>query len=97
MVRGTGPASLPYARGKTLEVPWPGRPEVPALVSAGWVDDGILRLRCHAIGDAPCGFDMLVSFSADRVTVQSRCSSDPLTAGCDGIASGVLQKGAQSR
>ena len=93
MTRDTCTVSLPYARGKTLEISWPGRPEVPALVSAGWIEDGVLRLRCHAVGDAPCGFDMLISLQRDRITLRSRCSSDPLTAGYDGIASGFLQKG----
>ena len=46
-----------------------------------------------AVGDAPCGFDMLLSLRDGLVTVRSRCSSDPLTAGFDGIASGILQKG----
>ncbi len=94
-VRGSVSGTLPYARGKTLEVSWPGCPEVPALVSAGWVREGLLRIRCHATGDAPCGFDMLISLLEDRVTVQSRCSSDPLTGGYDGLASGLLAKGEQ--
>ncbi len=93
MTRDTGTVSLPYIRGKTAEVPWPGRPEVPALVSAGWIEGGVLRLRCHAIGDAPCGFDMLISLRDDCITIQSRCSSDPLTADYDGIASGFIWKG----
>ena len=97
LVRDSGSAVIPFARGKTMEISWPGRPDVPATVSAAWVEEGKLRLRCHAIGDAPCGFDMFVSLRDGFVTVQSRCSSDPLTAGCDGIASGVLQKGEQSR
>ena len=93
MSRTTCSVSLPYARGKTLEIPWPGYSDIPALVSAGWIEDRVLRLRCHAVGNAPCGFDMLISLSKDRITVQSRCSSDPLTIGYDGIASGFLQKG----
>ena len=93
LTRNTCTVSLPYVRGKTLEIPWPGCPDVPALVSAGWIEGGVLRIRCHAVGDAPCGFDMLISLQDDRITVQSRCSSDPLTAGYEGIASGILRKG----
>ena len=97
LVRNSGSAVLSFARGKTLETSWPGAPEVPATVSAAWVDTGNLRLRCHAVGNAPCGFDMLLSLRDGFVTVRSRCSSDPLTAGYDGIASGTLQKGVPYR
>ena len=93
LFRNGDSAVLPFARGETLETAWPGHPEVPALVSAAWICEGTLRLRCHAIGDAPCGFDMLISLRENYITIQSRCSSDPLTAGCDGIASGILQNG----
>ena len=86
-------AVLPFARGETLETTWPGHPEVPALVSAAWIGTRKLRIRCFAIGDAPCGFDMLISLRENHITIQSRCSSDPLTAGCDGIASGILRNG----
>ena len=72
------------ARETTL---WPA-----ALVSASWISDGTLRLRCHAIGDAPCGFDMLVSILGNSVTVKSRCSADPLTGEYDGVASGVRRE-----
>ncbi len=91
LVRNGVPAVLPFARGETLETSWPGHPEVPALVSSSWISDGTLRLRCHAIGDAPCGFDMLVSIRDSRLTVKSRCSADPLTVNYDGVASGVLR------
>ncbi|MER1993936.1 MAG: hypothetical protein ABS897_07870, partial [Eubacteriales bacterium] len=92
LFRGDSPAVLPFARGETLETSWPGRPNVPALVSASWISDGTLRLRCHAIGDAPCGFDMLVSILGNSVTVKSRCSADPLTGEYDGVASGVRRE-----
>lgn len=84
---------LPFSRGKTLETAFPGHPDVPALVSAGWVRNGLLRIRCHAVGDFPCGFDMLLSTQNGRIAVQSRRSSDPLTQDYDGIASGVLLEG----
>ena len=86
---------LPWARGQTLEAAWPGHPEVPALVSSGWIEEGLLRIRCHAIGDSPCGFDMLLCLREDCVTIRSRCSSDPLTAAYDGFASGTPVKGGQ--
>jgi hypothetical protein len=92
-IRDTGSASLPFAFGQAKEISWPGHPDVPALVSAGRTGDGMLRIRCFAIGNAPCGFDMLVCVRDGRITVQSRRSSDPLTNGYDGIASGVLRKG----
>lgn len=83
-----GAVRLPFRRGQVLQTAYPGWPEVPALVSAGWVDQGLLRIRCHAVGNAPCGFDLLLSFAGDFVTVQSRCSGDPVTVGYDGAASG---------
>lgn len=83
-----GPVCLPFRRGRVIQADYPGWPGVPALISAGWLAPGLLRLRCHAVGDAPCGFDMLISFSGNRVTVQCRCSGDPVTAGYDGAASG---------
>ena len=86
-----GQVELPFVPGGHLEIPYPGWAEVPALVSAGWVEKGLLRLRCHAIGSAPCGFDMLVSFQHNGVTVQSRKSYDPVTEGYDGVASGQLR------
>ena len=97
LVREGGSAAIPFARGQVLEIPWPGRPEVPALASAGWIGAGKLRVRCHAVGDSPCGFDMLISAAGDRVVVQCRRSSDPLTEGYDGIASGALLEGGDPR
>lgn len=87
--RGEVSASIPFSRGETVEIPYPGHPEVPALISSSWIGEGTVRLRCHAIGDAPCGFDMLVSVRDRSMTIRSRCSSDPLTREYDGIASGI--------
>ena len=64
----------------------PGHPEVPAIVTSGWIDPGELRLRCHAVGTAPCGFEMLLCFRENLVTVQSFRSWDPLTDGYEGVA-----------
>ncbi len=83
-----GPVLLPFQRGRVIQTVFPGWPDVPALVSAGWVDAGLLRIRCFAVGNAPCGFDMLLSFLDRRITVQCRCSFDPMTVGYDGTASG---------
>ena len=81
-------AELPFLPGKALETVWPGHPEVPALVTSGWTDPGELRLRCHAVGTSPCGFEMLICFREDCATVQSFRSWDPLTDGYDGVATG---------
>ena len=85
-----GLVSLPFVRGKNAEVPYPGWKEVPALVSAGWAEKDLLRIRCYAIGNAPCGFDMLLRFTDECVTVQSRKSFDPVTENYDGVATGRI-------
>lgn len=91
--RGTQTVRLPYARGITLETAWPGHADVPALVSAARIGPEDLRIRCFAIGNTPCGFDLILSINGPYLTIKSRCSSDPLTREYDGIASGILQKG----
>ena len=83
-----GKAVLPFGRGENKKIAYPGWPEVPALSSGGWVEKGLLRVRCYAVGDAPCGFDMLLCFAGNRVTVQARRSYDPVTHGYDGVATG---------
>ena len=85
-----GQVELPFLPGGHVEAAYPGWPDVPALIAAGWVEKGLLRVRCHAIGKAPCGFDMLIHFQHDTVTVQSRKSHDPVTEGYDGVATGRL-------
>ncbi len=85
-----GPVSLPFQPGDRVETAFPGWPGVPALVTSGWIAPGELRLRCHAAGNAPCGFEWLLCFRQGRVTVQSFRSWDPLTEGYDGVASGQL-------
>lgn len=85
---GRGECRLPFQPGKTVETEYPGWPGEPATVSAGWFTDGGLRIRCHAIGDFPCGFDMLLFFGAESVTVESRRSHDPRTDDYEGVASG---------
>ena len=83
-----GLCELPYRPGETITAAYPGWPD-PATISAGWLADGILHLRCHAIGDFPCGFDMLLVLKGDSVTLQSRRSGDPRTDGYDGAATGT--------
>ncbi len=85
-----GKAVLPFGRGENKQVPYPAWPGVPALASGGWVEDGLLRVRCYAIGNAPCGFDMLLCFKGGTVTVQCRRSHDPVTMEYDGVATGSL-------
>jgi len=85
---GRGACRLPFEPGKTVLADFPGCPGEPATISAGWVADGVLRIRCHAIGNSPCGFDMVLAFKEDTVTVQARRSYDPLTHGYEGVASG---------
>ncbi len=86
-----GQCVLPLRPGGTLVCGYPGWSGEPATVSAGWFADRALRIRCHAIGDCPCGFDMVISFTenAEAVTVQARRSYDPLTGGYEGVAGGV--------
>ena len=86
-----GAVALPFVPGDYLETSYPGWNEVPALVCAGWVEKGLLRVRCYAVGNAPCGFDMMLCFQGETVTVQSRKSYDPVTVGYDGVATGVLR------
>lgn len=96
LARAGQTARIPFRRGEVLEAPYPGHPDVPALIASAWIGPGLLRIRCHAVGDAPCGFDLLVCLRDDRVTVKSRRSSDPLTEGYDGVASGISPKGGAS-
>ena len=86
----SGEGLLSFRRGESGLVRWPGRDDVPAVLSAAMLSPGLLRLRCFAVGDSPCGFDMVLHFGRDWLTVRSRASSDPeLTAGWDGTASGI--------
>lgn len=86
-----GPVRLPFGRGEAIEAAYPGWPEVPALVSGGWISPDQLRVRCHAVGTAPCGFDLLLRFEPGRVTAQAHRSNDPLTDGYDGTATGLAE------
>ncbi len=86
-----GSCVLPVCPGVVTQAAFPGWPDVPALVSAGWTADGALRLRCFAIGDAPCGFDLLAAFGDGGVTVQTRMSHDPMTRDYDGVVSGTIE------
>ena len=91
---GRGPVTLPFGRGKVKEISYPGWPDVPALSSGGWREEGLLRVRCHAL-PAPCGFDMLLRFTGDTVTVKSVRSTDPVTEGYEGSATGTVSSAAE--
>lgn len=79
---------LRFGVGENVVDTFPGWPDKPTLCSGGWVSEGVLRVRCFVIGNAPCGVDMLLSFQGDSLTVQARRSTDPVTAGFDGVATG---------
>ena len=81
---------LPFIPGEYLETAWPGHPDVPAVVTSGWTAPGQLRLRCHAVGNAPCGFEMLICFQENTATVQCFRSHDPLTDDYNVVVSGAL-------
>ena len=85
---GRGEAALELEPGRDVTGNYPGWPGVPAVVKSGWAAPGLLRLRCHAIGDTPCGFDMLLCFAGNSVTVQARRSYELLTADFEGVATG---------
>lgn len=87
-----GPVTLPFGRKTNRRITYPGWADEPALASGGWVEKGLLRVRCWAIGDAPCGFDMLLCFREDSLTVQCRKSFNPLTNGYEGAATGKPAK-----
>lgn len=82
---------LRFGLGENVIGVFPGHDELPALCSGGWIAPGMLRVRCFIIGDAPCGVDMVLSFRADCLTVQSRRSTDPATVGYEGTASGYRE------
>ena len=90
--RPDGVEWLSFLPGEYLETTWPGHPEESAVVTSGWSAPGQLRLRCHAVGNAPCGFEMLLCFREETATVQCFRSHDPLTDDYEGVASGVKRK-----
>lgn len=61
----------------------------PCLVSGGFARPGLLRVRCHLIGDAPCGMELLLAPRGAQLSVQARRSINPLTEGYEGFAGGV--------
>ena len=87
-----GKNPLRFGLGENIVDTFPGWPDRPTLCSGGWVEAGLLRVRCFLIGDAPCGVDMLLRFGGDCLTVQSRKSFDPATNAYEGMASGYLRK-----
>jgi hypothetical protein len=87
--RGKNP--LRFGIGENIVDTFPGWPNRPTLCSGGWLAQGLLRVRCFIIGDAPCGVDMLLRFKGDSLTVQARKSSDPATNAYEGVATGYLK------
>lgn len=87
-----GKNPLRFGVGENIVDTFPGWPELPTLSSGGWIEEGLLRVRCFIIGNAPCGVDMLLRFKGDCLTVQSRKSFDPATNAYEGVASGYLRK-----
>ena len=83
-----GKNPLRFGVGENMVDTFPGWPELPTLCSGGWVEPGLLRVRCFIIGDAPCGVDMTLCFKGDSLTVQSKKSFDPATNAYDGVATG---------
>ena len=83
-----GKNALRFGVGENVVDTFPGWPQIPTLCSGGWIDEGLLRVRCFLIGNAPCGVDMLLRFSGDSLTVHARRSTDPATVGYDGVATG---------
>ena len=85
-----GQIKIPFTLGENISVQFPGYPDVPGQVQAAFVGERTFRLRAYAIGDSPCGFDMLLKFDADTVTVLCRKSYDfLLTQGYEGVATGL--------
>lgn len=87
-----GKNHLRFGVGKNIVDTFPGWPELPTLSSGGWIEDGLLRVRCFIIGKAPCGVDMLLRIKGNSLTVQSRKSFDPATNAYEGVASGYLKE-----
>lgn len=85
-----GKNSLRFGVGENLVDTFPGWPQLPTLCSGGWIEPGLLRVRCWIIGNAPCGVDMLLHFGEECLTVQSRKSFDPATNAYEGVASGYV-------
>ena len=83
-----GSHTLRFGVGENVVDVFPGWPDIPTMCSGGWIDEGLLRVRCYLIGNAPCGVDMLLCFKGDSLTVHARRSSDPATNGYDGVATG---------
>ncbi|MGN0780001.1 MAG: serine hydrolase domain-containing protein [Aristaeellaceae bacterium] len=63
---------------------WPNT-DVPALTSAGLMENGALHVRCQAVGDSPCGAELFIYEKDGTVSVRMRMSSDPLTTRYQGI------------
>lgn len=83
-----GSGEMPFGLGKNVKSAFPGWEGTPALCSGAWLPGGRLHVRCFAVGDSPCGAELLLTFAKGCVTVQARRSYDPVTQGYDGVATG---------
>lgn len=85
-----GKGTLTFGFGCNAHGSFPGWPGTPSLASGAWLSGGRLRLRCYAVGDTPCGIELLLSFKGNSLTVQASRSNSYLTEGYEGVASGYL-------
>lgn len=76
-----------YDVGEMAYATFPGTDE-PTMTSAGFIAPGVWRLRCHVIGDDPCGVDVLLHFVRDSVHVKMRRSHEVYTMTFEGVACG---------
>ncbi len=86
-----GEVTLPLSFGCNVKTNFPGW-DAEALTSAGWTEGHLLHVRCSEIAWEPCGFELLLCFQGDTLTVQARCSSSAKTKGYDGVATGKIIK-----
>ena len=84
----SGRCVLPYGKGGWAASAFPGLGE-PCVTSGGWIAPGLFLLSSALTGDYPCGVDMQLSFTDDRVTVQMRSVRELRMAKYGGVASGA--------
>lgn len=78
------------APGQWTQGVFPGT-DVPCLTSAGLTSEGMLRIRCQLIGDAPCGLELVCSEQNGTLSLRMRKSSDPMTNRYEGILWGCAE------
>jgi len=80
LYHGTACKRIAFGVGNMVHGYFPGSQE-PCIASAGWFAPGSLRIRCHIIGDMPCGVDLLLVFAGKSVTIQQKRVHDLITEG----------------